>query len=316
MLHVRIVCRPDHAPAVLDVLRQVRGATNVVRHPGVVLDHRADLIEVDVAREAVDGLLGGLRPLCLERGGSITLETFDTALGEAIDHAEQEAPGDGGDALIWDELAQTTKDQSQLSAGFLLFLVIATLIAAVGLLTDSQVLIVGAMVLGPEFGPLAGLAVAAVAHDWAAARLGARALLIGFPLAIAVTGVLVAVLHAVGEVPQAYLDGRQTLTSFVSSPNVFSVIVALLAGIAGTISLTAEKSSTLVGVFISVTTVPAAAAIAAAAVTGQGSQAVGAIVQLLVNLACIVLASTITLHAQRGLWRRITDRRPAATSRR
>ncbi|MGI8612763.1 MAG: DUF389 domain-containing protein, partial [Nocardioidaceae bacterium] len=140
--------------------------------------------------------------------------------------------------------------------------------------------------------------------------------LIGFPLAIAVTGVLVAVLHAVGEVPQAYLDGRQTLTSFVSSPTVFSVIVALLAGVAGTISLTAEKSSTLVGVFISVTTVPAAAAIAAAAVTGQGSQAVGAIVQLLVNLACIVLASTITLHVQRGLWRRITDRRAAATSRR
>jgi uncharacterized hydrophobic protein (TIGR00271 family) len=308
MLHVRIVCPPDRTDAVLRLLGQVRGATNLMRLPGAVLDHDADLVEIDVAREAVDGLLTSLRPMCLEHGGSISLETIDTALGESMDQAEREAPGDGGDAVIWDELAQTTKEQSVLSSGYLLFLVIATFIAAVGLLTDSQVLIVGAMVLGPEFGPLAGLALAAVNRDGRAARLALRALLVGFPLAIVLTGLLVAALAALGEVPQQYLDGRQQLTAFVSSPNVFSVLVALLAGIAGTVSLTAEKSSTLVGVFISVTTVPAAAGIAAGVVTGQGQHALGAAVQLLVNLVCIVLASVLTLLVQRSAWRRVTGR--------
>lgn len=306
MLRVRIVCPPDRTEAVLDLLHEERGATNLVRLPGVVLDHRADLVEVDVAREAVDGLLTTLRPLCLERGGSVSLGSIDTALGTSIEQAEREAPGDGGDAVIWDELAQTTREQSVLSGGYLLFLVIATLIASVGLLTDSQVLIVGAMVLGPEFGPLAGLALAIVRRDPGAARLALRALLVGFPLAIVVTGLLVAAIDGLGQVPQQYLDGQQPFTAFVSSPNVFSVLVALLAGIAGTVSLTAEKSSTLVGVFISVTTVPAAADIATGLVTGQGSQALGATVQLLVNLGCIVLASVCTLLLQRALWRRVS----------
>jgi hypothetical protein len=39
-------------------------------------------------------------------------------------------------------------------------MVLATLVAAAGIMTDSQILIIGAMVVAPEFGPLAGFAVA------------------------------------------------------------------------------------------------------------------------------------------------------------
>jgi uncharacterized hydrophobic protein (TIGR00271 family) len=127
-----------------------------------------------------------------------------------------------------------------------------------------------------------------------------------------VTAAGVAALDAVGLVPQEFLDGRRPLTSFVASPDVFSVVVALLAGIAGTLSLTSAKSGPLVGVFISVTTVPAAADFAAGVVTAQYGTALGALGQLVLNLACILLAAVATLRVQHAVWRRVRGSARAA----
>jgi uncharacterized hydrophobic protein (TIGR00271 family) len=306
VLHFRVIAPSSLTAAVVESFRQEPGATNVVVLPGASVEPVGDLVQADVAREAADAVLDALRRCGAgpdDGLASVSLETVDAALGGYADRARADAPGEGADALVWEQLSATTGEDSTLSVSFLLFLVVATMIAAVGLLLDSQVLIVGAMVLGPEFGPLAGLAVAAVAREWANVWRSARAVVVGFALAVAVTALGVVLLRAAGQVPQGYLDGQRPLTSFVAQPDVFSVIVALLAGVAGTVSLTSAKSSALVGVFISVTTVPAAAEIAAASVTGQGGDAAGSVVQLAVNLVCIVLAALATLLVQRSAWR-------------
>ena len=308
VLHLRIVCPAPTTAAAVEVLRGDPGVTNVVRHPGVCLAPAGDLLEADVAREAADAVVDHLQALGLEETGSIVLETVDTALGRSIQEAEEAAPGEGDDALVWEQVENATDGGATNSATFYAFLVLATLIAAVGLLTDSQVLIVGAMVLGPEFGPLAALAIALVRRrrDLVAGPL--RALGLGFPLAVAVTAAAVLALDLAGLVPPEFLQGRRPLTSFVASPDAFSVIVALLAGIAGTLSLTSAKAGPLVGVFISVTTVPAAADFAAGIVTSQYSTALGALGQLALNLACILLAAVLTLRVQNALWRRVRAR--------
>jgi uncharacterized hydrophobic protein (TIGR00271 family) len=298
VLQVRVVCPADQSGGLVEVLRHHPGATNVTCLGHVVLEPAADAITADVAREAAGPLLDKLREAGVEDSGSVVLSTLDTALGRSIERAEQESAGHEDDALIWEELESTTSEESTLSVSFLIFLVIATMIAAIGLLTDSPILIVGAMVVGPEFGPLAGLAVAVKRRKWSHARQSLRALAVGFPLAIVVTALGVALLDAAGRIPAGYRAGHHPLTSFVAQPGLFSVIVALIAGVAGTVSLTAAKSSALVGVFISVTTVPAAAGVAVAGVTGRGADAVGSLVQLLVNLCCIFAAALATLTIQ------------------
>jgi len=314
VIRLRVVCSPDRSEDVVELLRADAGTTDVARLPGAALEPPGDIVEADVAREAADGLLGSLADLHLGDRSTITLSALDSALGPELERARKRAPGDGDDAVVWDQLAEQTAQQSELSASFLLLLVIATLIASVGLLIDSQVLIVGAMVLGPEFGPLAAIAVGLVRRRGARSLAGARALAVGFPVAIAVTAAGVWLLDLAGVVPAGYLAGQRPLTSFVSSPDVFSVVVALLAGTAGTVSLTASKSSTLVGVFISVTTVPAAAEIGTALVTGQPHLAAGAAVQLAVNLVCIVVAATSTLALQRAVWHRVLRHRGGGRS--
>lgn len=304
MLQIRVLPPAARTEEVLRLLADDPGVANLRRHRGAAVAPPGDVIEAEVAREAADGLLQRLRPLALRDGGSVTLEVVDTALGEAVDRAQAVAPGHGADAVVWEEVAQRTEEEAALSWTFLTFLVAATLIASVGLLTDSSVLIVGSMVLGPEFGPLAAIAVALVQRRWAVARRSAVALVVGFPIAIAVTAAGVALLGATLGIPHGYLAGQRTLTSFVSHPDAFSVIVALIAGVAGTVSLTAAKSTSLVGVFISVTTIPAAANVATALVTGRPGEALGAAVQLAVNLSCILLAAVGTLLVQRASRRR------------
>ena len=113
-------------------------------------------MEADLAREAVDELLESPARARLRRtpAGS-SLETLDTVLSDAADRAEEAAPGEGVDAVVWDELLARTGQGARLSVTFVVMLTIACLLAAIGVVTNSPVTVVGAMVLGPEFGPLA-----------------------------------------------------------------------------------------------------------------------------------------------------------------
>ena len=81
-------------------------------------------------------------------------------------------------------------------------------------------------------------------------------------------------------VPEDFSQQNHPFTEFISSPDEFSAIVAVLAGVAGILSLTSAKSGALVGVLISVTTIPAAANIGVAAALGDSEEWVGAMGQL------------------------------------
>jgi uncharacterized hydrophobic protein (TIGR00271 family) len=158
------------------------------------------------------------------------------------------------------------------------------------------------MVVGPEFGPLAGLCVALVQRRPALARRSLAALLVGFPVAIVASAVAALALKGLGVLPESI--GRHPETFFIANPNRYSVIVAALAGVAGMISLTTAKSGALIGVLISVTTIPAAGNVAVAAAYGDWHECVGALLQLVVNLVVIVAAALATLTAQRLLFSR------------
>ena len=298
VLHMRLICPPDRTDDVRAILDRHVGVAHVVVLPAAAVHPRGDLIEADLARECVDDLLGELAPLALNRDGAITLESLDTVLSVAADQAEAAAPGEGVNAVVWEELIARTGEDSRLTVNFQAFLTIACLLAAIGAITDSPVTVVGAMVLGPDFGPLAAVAVGVVARRRDLIRRGCRALLLGFPLAMAATAVAAVAFDAVGLLTTANLD-HQDQVEFIYDVGPFSFIVAMLAGVAGVLALTSAKSGSLVGVFISATTVPAAAFASVALVEGRFAEAAASAAQLVVNLAGIVLAATLGLLGAR-----------------
>ncbi|MHA6625506.1 DUF389 domain-containing protein [Pseudonocardia sichuanensis] len=294
MLHMRVIAPTERTDAVRDLLVDAPGATHVTVLPGVAVQPPGDVVEADVARESVDDLLGQLCALGVDSAGGVTLELIDTTLSDAADAAEEAAPGDPQDAVIWDEVVARTGEESRFSVSFQAFLTIACLLAAVGAITDSPVTVVGAMVLGPEFGPLAAVAVGAVLRRGDLVRRGAFALAAGFPLAMVVTALASLLLDATGLLSTAQLADLDQV-GFIYEVGPFSLIVALLAGAAGMLSLTSAKSAALVGVFISVTTVPAAAFASVALVEGRYLQAIESAIQLAVNLVGIVVAAAVVL---------------------
>lgn len=303
MLHLRVICPSGRTDEVVTLLSDEPGVAHLVVHPGVAVRPSGDLVEADVARECVDDLLGRCSDLGVDHDGGITLEVLDTVLSDRADAAEKAAPGDGADAVVWDELISRTGEDSRLSLTFLTFLTIACLLAAVGAVTDSPVTVVGAMVLGPEFGPMAAVAVGMVLRRWDLIRRGGIALAAGFPLAMLVTAAATLLVDGLGWLSSSSLDGLEQM-DFIYEVGPFSLVVAVLAGAAGMLSLTSARSSALVGVFISVTTVPAAAYAAVAGIEGRWSEAGLSLLQLALNVVGVVAAAAGVLLLSRSLSRR------------
>jgi len=302
MLHLRLITPADRTDDVVRLIDTTVGTTHLVVLTGAARNPTGDVVMCDVAREAGDELIGGLRELGVDKTGSIAVENIDLSLSERADKAEDDAPGEGADAVLWEHLVDATHEESTLNVTYVAFLSVATMLAACGVMLDNAILIVGAMAVGPEFGPLAGISTALVQR---APRLVWRslwALLAGFAAAMVLTAGFSWLMDVLGLFDRSMIDGARPNTAFIWNPDWMSFVVAFLAGIAGTLSLTSAKSGALIGVAISVTTVPAAANAAVSLNYTDYSQTWGSTWQLLANLGGIVLAGTLTLLAQKAFW--------------
>jgi uncharacterized hydrophobic protein (TIGR00271 family) len=302
LVHLRLTVPGDLTQQVSDLLIGHDCTTNVTVQAGVVRKPRGDLVECDVAREEAGSLLRTLDEMELDQRGGILIETPTGTPFQQARRLETLAPGHPDDAVIWEAVEAQAYAGAVATVSYLLFLVFAVILAAIAVLTDSAVLVVGAMVVGPEFGPIAGFSVAVVELRKGMAKRSLTALAIGFPLGIAASFTAALIFKSTGIGPDEISDAARPLTGFISDPNFFSFFVAYLAGTAGVLSLTSAKSGALIGVLISVTTIPAAANIGVAAAYQDWSEMGGALAQLGLNLVAINLAGITTLFIQRRVY--------------
>jgi uncharacterized hydrophobic protein (TIGR00271 family) len=304
VVHLRIVAPAGHCAQVLEILQQTDSVINVVHLPGTAVKPPGDVILADVAREDASVVIADLRHLGIAECGSISIEPIETQLSDAAVAAERSAAGAPADAVIWEEVANRTSEESTFSGTFVAFMVLAMLIAAVGIFLDSPILVVGAMVVGPEFGPIAATCVALVQRRGNLAIRSLVALVVGFPLGITITVAVVWLFQQTGVTPESFDASDHGLSNSIANPDFLAFFVAFCAGIAGMLSLTTAKSGALIGVLVSVTTIPAAANVAVAFVYGDWSSWRGSQEQLLLNIGGIHLAGVLTLLVQRGLYAR------------
>ena len=303
MLQLRIITPPDITHDILHQLRTDHGATNITLHPGAGVQPEGDLVIVDVARERANVVVDLLIAAGVRERGSISLISLEASTSRAAATAEELATGHGSDALVWEQLEELARNDSAMSFTFVILMMLAALIAAVGIIVDSAVLVIGAMIVGPEYGPLNAISVSLFRRRHYGRRAAFK-LAVGLVLAIAAAAAATAFFRGIDQVPRDFETADRFFTSFVSEPNVFSAVVAFAAGIVGSLSLAQGRHTTLAGVLVSVTTIPAAAALGVDVVFGDWSDAGGAAAQLAINLASILVASIATLVVQDRAWRR------------
>lgn len=308
VLHIRLIVPVDRTEAVIAALRADPAVALVTLDRGGAVQPPGDLVTADVAREAADRVIAMLRALEVHRDGSITLNPVDTSISDAAMRAEAAAPGLPGDALVWEEVEAQARDDATPTPSFFVFMALAAMIAACGIVVDSPVLIVGAMVIGPDFGPVAALCVALVKFRPARVTRALSTLALGLGASVLAALLLTLLLRATDLVAADFSLSGRGLTAFISRPDLISVVVALVAGVAGMLTVTEDRAGALVGVLVSVTTIPAAANIGVAAALLNGDEAWGSARQLVINVACMVLSGTATLAAQKRLWARMEMR--------
>lgn len=297
MLQLRVSVEAGLAEEVVRALDAEAGVSDVARFPAVLQETGEDLVTAWVREASVDEVLAALRSLGVVRRGNVTF---------AREHVFMPGPmpwsiprlDPGSRDIVWEEVEGQAGFIAQLAPRYLILMGLAGLIAAVGIMENSTVPIVGAMAVSPDLLPLVALGYGVAARRRRIVALAAVSL---------GAGLLAAAAFAAGTTAAADLfgfaferpAGSIFLVGFVAEPSALGGIVASAAGVAGMISFESQHGSAAVGVAISITTIPAAAAIGVMAVLGELHDVVGATIVLTTNVALVVLGGALTVLAQR-----------------
>jgi uncharacterized hydrophobic protein (TIGR00271 family) len=309
VLHLRISLPSALTEPVLAAVTDDPAISTLTVLRGASLRPVGDVIELDVAREATNDVVDRLRALGVPDQGTVQISSVPTWLSREALTAEQEAPGSSADAVVWAQVTHQSYEETDLNWSYASFMTMATLLAGIAIILDSQILVIGAMVLGPEFAAVAALGVALVRRRYQLLRRAIRTLVGGFVIAIMATTLITLAGRALGWVTLEDVTGPRPGTGFIYSPDRWSFFVAIIAAAAGVLSLTSARIGGLSGVFISVTTIPAAANVAIGLAFGVRSEVVGSSLQLVVNLSGMAVAGWVTLALQQAVWNRISARR-------
>ena len=301
--HLRVATSGEVTERVVALLATEPGVSNLVVLPGAARGPEGDAVQCDVRSSAANSVLTRLKAACDPDVGPIAIEVVDAVVGEQPRRTTRLGMVQRDIAPVWDVVDARIRSEAVYAPSFYILLSIAGLIGAVGILINSQILIVGAMVVGPEYSAIMGVALGVDRRDRRPVVTGLLALAAGFLAAIILTLLFGLVIRGVGETPQPFHEGVRPVAALISSPDLFSVVVAVLAGIVGVVSLTESRAGALIGVFISVTTIPAGANIGLSIAYGDWAKAEGSIYQLLLNVVVLIVVGALVMRLQRVIWR-------------
>ena len=297
MISLEVFGRSPEMTKVAELLDDVEGVSRVRLVAATRARH--SVVSAAVRPRSVDSLLERLRELGVPDSG-ITLMRVDV-VGRA-------ATGQVETSLVWEDVLGMAWLYSRPLARYLAFMIVAGVVGAYGVLDRNEILIVGAMAVSPDLLPIAATAVGVVGRRAGLAGRALATLLVGLAAASVAAGLCTFAQNQLDLIPSGFnLEEAGVLGSLVSV-NDETIVVALVAGVAGMLALETRASSG-VGVAISVTTIPAAAYLGVAAGLGELAKATGALGVLGVNVAMLVVGASATLALQRALMSRAVARR-------
>lgn len=175
-------------------------------------------------------------------------------------------------------------DDSGWSPRYLFMTMMSAGIAVLGLLLSSPAVVIGAMLISPLMSPILGLGFSLALFDFVEMRRSLTALAIGSAAAVAFTALIV--LASPLKAPTAEILAR-------TRPNLFDLLVALFAALAGTFAIIRGRGETIVGVAIATALMPPLAAVGYGLATGNMPVMGGALALFVTNLLTIALAATV-----------------------
>jgi uncharacterized hydrophobic protein (TIGR00271 family) len=193
------------------------------------------------------------------------------------------------DAVFFDDAARSRK-----LSRFWLLLSLASVIAAAGVVGDSDATVIGAMIVAPLMTPILGTMLAVVLADWPNLARSFGLVVLGAACSIAIG-------YALGLLIPTPVDAMTDpqVASRVT-PGLISLVAALATGAVGSVALVrSDISDTLPGVAISISLVPPLTVVGLTLESGQPSQAAGALLLFVTNMLAILIAGIVVMALYR-----------------
>jgi uncharacterized hydrophobic protein (TIGR00271 family) len=292
MLRLRSSVAHHQADEFATVLGELEGVRRVVQQADDAAEHRAYVFVADVEPSCADRLVEEIARL------GIGVDDYVLTRVDVVAPQHHHEHGEGGvDGFAWVEILGQARANSRPLARYLALINVAAVIAALGVITSSSILIVGAMAVSPDLLPICATCVGLAGGNSALARRAFVTLTLGLGLVVVTAAVLSALLKWTGLLPDGFAVEQSSLSTLAKT-DYSTVLIALAAGVAGMLSFE-TRASTAVGVAISVTTIPASAYLGVAVGGGGIEHALGALVVLAINVVLLIVGGTLTLLAQR-----------------
>ncbi|SEO83742.1 uncharacterized hydrophobic domain-containing protein [Halogranum amylolyticum] len=266
----------------------------------VVVDEATDLnttiVQIPVPDGASDGLLAHLDDAGLG-DDAYTVVTDATSPREVNQQlADRFVEGPKGDAGVsHPEIRERALDLQPNRPTYVALAALSAVVATAGLLLDSAIIIVGAMVIAPFAGSSLSASVGAVIDDRRMLVQSVNSqllgLIVGFVSALAVT----AGLRQTSFVPSGVAIGRIEQIGLFLTPNLLALTIAVCAGAAGALALATDLPVSIAGVAIAAAIVPSVATAAIGVVWGDALVTFGAVVLLAMNIVFINLTAYLAL---------------------
>jgi len=252
---------------------------------------------VPLPTNAVEPVLDTLRVAGIDESTFTVVLNAETVVSEDFEQLEERyAQEENGKRIAREELEASAQDLLMPMGPYLIMTVVSAVIATAGLLLDSPAVVVGSMVIAPLIGPAMAASVGTVVVDNELFADGVKLQAIGVIVSVSAAAVFAWVSKTVHLIPP-FTD--VTAISEIQkrlAPDFLSLVVALGAGVAGALSLTAGVSSAIVGVMIAVALIPPAATVGIGIAWGLPIVSLGSGVLVMVNLLSINLAALVVLR--------------------
>ncbi|WP_049896731.1 TIGR00341 family protein [Natrialba chahannaoensis] len=318
MRHVEISVRPETHDPVLEVLDVEQIDYTVV--PTDDSSEYVSLISFTLPKSAVEVVLDELEEVGLDENDHTVVVTADTVISREFGELRDQYTGEilDGERLARYELFAESEGLVSTIPVYVTLTLVSAIVATAGLLLDSAAVVVGSMVIAPLIGPALAACVGTVLNENDLFWTGVTYQLLGVTVAIAGSTAFAWLSKSLFLVPPGIDVIEIHEVSERVLPNLFSLVVAFGAGIAGVLSLSTGASVALVGVMIAAALIPPAAAVGIAIAWGVPNAAVGSLILVFVNLLGVNITGLFTLWAmgyrpqiqgETGIARRLVRRR-------
>lgn len=331
MKQVQITVPYEKTEAVFDFLLDGLNIKNVMKFNAdnaIVLQFR---IKDDSVNETIEGLKS--RGVGVEYG-YVDILDLKASLPREAEEKANDAKLQREAALAVEEIYENVKKQSSLSFDYISFVILAALMAGIGLIQNNVTVIVASMLLSPLMGPMLGVALGYVVRDNALFVKGTRNELIGVALSLSVGVVLALVLMMFypGIVTTVEADFNGNIITEITRRAGFSALdvgVAIFSGAAVAVSVTKGDMSSLVGVAISAALMPPAVNASLMAVLGIASAnavcfgiGLGSLALLTMNIILIDISAIVMFRVKKlthmadksATWTAVTQFRKSSDS--